>query len=1471
MSDISAVAGLTKLQTFWFNNTNVSNLSHISQLTALTDLAFNKTGVTDISAVSGLTKLQKLRLHGTGVSDISAVAGLTNLQVLYIHNTEVTDLAPGLGLTGLTDFRYDNTPALTVPATLTLVSGDNQQGDAGATLSAPYVVEVQNQVNTVLADVSVSFSVTAGGGSLSATTVSTDADGHAETTLTLGATAGTNTVAASVQGITSTITFTATANEAQIATTFTMVSGDGQTGSPGSVLAEPFVVKVSDQNDAPMEGVTVYFTALKGGGLSGTADTTDADGHAETTLTLGTFSGTNTVEAGVWGITNRITFTATGVQTATTLTLVSGDGQKSTPSSTLDAFFVVKVTDQNGAIMADVPVTFSVTAGGGSLSTTTTTTNGLGTAQTTLTLGPTQGATNTVEASAEGITNKITFTATASETPRVTKLRSVSGDQQIGLAGSVLSDPFVVKVSDQNNAPMADASVSFSVTDGDGSLSATTVSTDTDGEAETTLTLGTTPGNHIVRASIQGFQGTIDFKSRGVQKATTLTRASGNSQTRTPGSTLAAPFVVKVTDQNNLVMAGVSVAFRITAGGGSLSTTTATTGAEGQAQTTLTLGPTQGATNTVEASVEGITNKITFTATASETPTATTLTRLSGDGQTKTPGTILSAEPFVVEVADQNNVVMAGVSVAFRITAGGGSLSTTTATTDAEGRAETILTLGTTAGTNTVEASVQGITNTITFTATAGVQTATTLTRLSGDSQIRTPNSALTEPFVVEVADQHGRGMADVPVSFSVTAGGGSLSTTTATTDADGHAETTLTLGATQGTTNTVAANVQGITNTVTFIAIAEAPTDFSISGHNDNQKGVAGTPLPKPIVAYVGSNQGAVANVEVAFEILQGSGSLGATTVTTDANGAAQTTLTPSAGVNIVKISAKGAQGIITAKGINIPKTFTMISGDQQVAIPWRRLPQPLVVEVRDQANNPLAGQLIGFTVTSGGGFTLDPYQRTDSNGRAQVTLELGRTDTVNTVDAKLIGFDSSLEEKVIDTIRFTATGTWYESPLPLVLISGAGQRGIPSSTLSQPFVVEVRDENGNPLENETVVFNLQKGGGSLSATTATTGANGRAETTLTLGSNTGSNVIEASVSGKTGKIKFAGEAANLPASIIKIAGDNQTLEAANKRKNFPIYLEVEVRDQNGNPLRGVTLQTEVTSGAIFNLYTNGFWSDEWLLLPETDQNGRAKQEVQILRAWHYYLYPEARDVTVEYSIEGLEQTVEFSLTVEMPPLDAPPLVPHVSNTADIQSGIADADENGVINAADLVAVAAGVGIADVGKNTPLDINRDGVVDNADIQQVLAALEGQTGTVGVFALDPVMLQRWIDEAKRTLPRDATFYRGIAVLEDLVDALTIPERTVLLANYPNPFNPETWFPYQLAESANVTLTIYDMNGRVVRILPLGHQEAGSYRSRSRAAYWDGQNAVGEPVASGVYFYTLTAAETTLTRKMFIRK
>jgi phosphoribosyl-AMP cyclohydrolase len=205
------------------------------------------------------------------------------------------------------------------------------------------------------------------------------------------------------------------------------------------------------------------------------------------------------------------------------------------------------------------------------------------------------------------------------------------------------------------------------------------------------------------------------------------------------------------------------------------------------------------------------------------------------------------------------------------------------------------------------------------------------------------------------------------------------------------------------------------------------------------------------------------------------------------------------------------------------------------------------------------------------------------------------------------------------------------------------------------------------------------------------------------------------------------------------------------------------------------------------------------------------------------------------------------------------------------------DVNQDGRVSIVDLVLVAK-----DLGSNTPFnlrtDVNRDGVINIQDLilvaQNFGTSVDSATASP-LLAIDnkelmPAMVQAWIDQASAENDGSIVFQQGIENLERLLASL-IPEKTALLANYPNPFNPETWIPYHLAKPADVALTIYATDGAVVRTLALGHQSAGMYQSRSRAAHWNGKNALGESVASGVYFYTLTAGEFSATRKMLIMK
>ena len=235
----------------------------------------------------------------------------------------------------------------------------------------------------------------------------------------------------------------------------------------------------------------------------------------------------------------------------------------------------------------------------------------------------------------------------------------------------------------------------------------------------------------------------------------------------------------------------------------------------------------------------------------------------------------------------------------------------------------------------------------------------------------------------------------------------------------------------------------------------------------------------------------------------------------------------------------------------------------------------------------------------------------------------------------------------------------------------------------------------------------------------------------------------------------------------------------------------------------------------------------------------------------------------------------------------DVIPAGPHEAViTIEGQLAIGDVNRDGQVSILDMILVAQHLG-EDASTDLQADVNNDGVINIQDLLLVAQHLGESTGAAAPSAiaiddldlLDPATIQAWITQAQIEDDGSITFLQGIATLERLL-TLFIPDETALLHNYPNPFNPETWIPYQLAEPAEVTLTIHSVNGTVVRRLALGYQPAGIYQTRTRAAYWDGKNEVGESVASGVYFYTLstestrdsvTAGDFSATRKMLIRK
>lgn len=203
------------------------------------------------------------------------------------------------------------------------------------------------------------------------------------------------------------------------------------------------------------------------------------------------------------------------------------------------------------------------------------------------------------------------------------------------------------------------------------------------------------------------------------------------------------------------------------------------------------------------------------------------------------------------------------------------------------------------------------------------------------------------------------------------------------------------------------------------------------------------------------------------------------------------------------------------------------------------------------------------------------------------------------------------------------------------------------------------------------------------------------------------------------------------------------------------------------------------------------------------------------------------------------------------------------------------DVNEDGVVNIQDLIVVSNNFRTKDP-SNPKVDINHDGSVNIIDLLIVAANFSEFTNSAAPLKSNSFymkysqLIEDWLSEARKVDVGSEIIQRGI----DTLDALRnndVQKKTILLPNYPNPFNPETWLPYDLAEDTEVLIQIHNSQGLLIRQLSLGYQAKGSYRSHNRAAYWDGRNYYGESVASGVYFYTIHTSKMKATRQMVLKK
>ena len=584
------------------------------------------------------------------------------------------------------------------------------------------------------------------------------------------------------------------------------------------------------------------------------------------------------------------------------------------------------------------------------------------------------------------------------------------------------------------------------------------------------------------------------------------------------------------------------------------------------------------------------------------------------------------------------------------------------------------------------------------------------LSKISGDNQSGVSSAIIANPFVIEVRDENLSVVEGISVTFTVVAGNGTLSVTSTTTDENGRAESTLTLGPNLGT-NAVFVSAAGIEQAVTFNAVAEAAVDIPDANLRtviETALGVAsGVPIVSSEMETLTHLEARNANIS---DLTGLEGAINLTTLDLDENNI--TDISPVVGLTNLTGLFLGGNNI---SDISVLAGLTNLTG---LSLYNNNISD---ISAVTELTNLTRLWLDGSNISD-----LSPLVANTGLGSGDEVYVRGNPLSYQSIHTHIPILQS--REVIVESDNRTHPA--------LLKISGDNQNGVSLIPLSQPFVIEAQDENGSALTGVSVTFAVTAGGGTLSTTITRTNTNGRAQSTLTLGPNLGTN-------------------------------------------------------------------------------------------------------------------------TVQISAAGIEVPATF----------------HAFSDTEAPSIAADANRDGVVNILDLVVIASEFG--NEGQNLAVDVNGDGVVNILDLIFVAGMFDGAAAAPSAEPQVPEMLtavevQQWLTDARSLEVRDPIMKRGFMVLEQLLAALT-PRETELLANYPNPFNPETWIPYRLAEDAFVTLTIYDGRGQVVRTLEVGHRIASAYENRSKAIYWDGKNRLGEQVASGIYFYTLTAGDYTATQKMLILK
>ncbi len=1475
ISNISAVAGLTSLIHLNVRENSVSNISAVAGLTDLTELVIGNNTISDITPVANLTKLVWLDMPNNSITDISAVTGLTKLMELYFDKNSVSDISPltantGLGTNTEIGVRgnplnypsiYTHIPTLQArgayvdfdnrtPTAPVKISGDTQQGSSGTALAQPFVVEVRDGDSILFAGVPVTFAATAGGGTLSATSTTTDANGRAESTLTLGNTAGTNTVTVSVQSASQTATFTAVATTTNTAPTFTEGTNTTRT------IAENTATGVN---------------------IGNAIAATDANND---TLTY-TLAGTDASSLGIVSSSGQLQTQAaldyeTKFSYSVTVSVSDGNGGSDSITVTIN---VTDVNEQQADMTTyevgdEIPLPSGFTASRLIIGTGTSLTADNGTytcvSQNNCIIQNGQVTQGTIEVTTVAANTAPVFTDGSSTTRSVVENTAASVNIGTAIAATDADNDTLTYTLTGTDA------ASFGINSGTGQLQTRSA---LDYETKSTYTVTITASDGSLTDTI-----TVTINIADVTETQTNTGVCEAGDILAPGESCTYPD----TDATFSVLDNGQAQWNIpdlppllqwinqTAISGSLSISTTINGE-------------------------------TYHFVAEELASGSWEIKEIGDSGTQQPDPPEQPQPPETESTPP-------------------TLSTSTAAPLTETTLhESVLTFTLTDG--TYERSSFSIRNAITVSGIDGVTVGTfgvdrvsdteATVELEFDGNINTNSTLTISVGAGAIADYDGDALT---AQLTVTAVTESLaaSTTAPLTEATlDESVITLTLSGRFYEQSSFsirdAVTVSGIngvtvsTFDVDRVSDTQVTVELTFSGDFDTDATLTITVEAGAIAGYDGSAFTAQIPVSAGTE------SLAASTVAP----LTEATLNES----IVTLTLTG--GIYEQSRFTIRNAITL-SGVSGVTIGTFGVNRVSDTEITVELifnGNINTDSTLTFTLAAS---AIANY--TGSAFTAQLPVTAGTESLTASTDDPLT--EATLDESVV---TLTLSGrTYAQSSFTIrdaVTVSGIDGITIGTFDIDRVSDTQITVEltfSGDFDTDATLTFTVEAG--------AITGYGGDAFTaqlpvtagTESLVASTTSPLTEATLDESVVTLTLSGRVYEQSSFSIRravtVSGiEGITVGTFDVDRVSDTEITVELTFDGTDFDTDATLTFTVEAGAIAGYDGSAFTAQipvtagtESLVastaVPLTEST---LDESVVMLTLNGGIYERSSfrirdavmlsgiagvtvgtfgidrvsdtEITVELEFDGNFQTdTNLTFTVDAEAIagyNGPALTAEVSVTAGLE---ADANNDGVVSIDDLVLVASNYG--QTGQNAA-DLNGDGVVDIDDLLTVTGALDNaaaapsaQSQALEMFTAADVKL--WLSHAQRLDLTDPTSLKGILFLEQLLAAL-LPKETVLLANYPNPFNPETWIPYRLAEDAFVTLTIYDGSGQIIRTLDVGYQTAAFYESRSKAIYWNGRNEFGEGIASGMYFYHLSAGRSGLsvphrsdfsaTRKMLIIK